>query len=94
AAIQSLPVCQGCQKGDGNEACRIRPCALSKGLSTCNECNEQGTCENLEALQNVRTSALRVGMIVKTGERKVNQQQIREWTAEIKGKFPSCIIDI
>jgi len=94
-SIQALPVCQGCLKGDGNEACTIRPCASSKRISTCNECNEQATCENLEALQSVRTGALRVGMIVKTDKDKAHQPQlIRKWTAEIRNKFPSCVINI
>jgi len=94
-SIQALPICQGCLKGGGNDTCTIRPCASRKRISTCNECNEHATCKNLEALQKVRTGALSVGMIVKTDKDKANQQQlIKKWTAEIRDKFPSCVIDI
>jgi len=95
ASIQTLPICQGCLKGGGNDECKIRPCASNKKISDCNECNELKTCKNLEALQKVRTGALRVGILVKTGNDKADRQQlIRKWTAEIKNKFPNCVIDI
>jgi hypothetical protein len=95
ASIQTLPTCQGCLKGGGNETCKIRPCASSKGIATCNECGEQTTCKNIEPLQKVREGALRVGMIVKTDKDKATQKQlIKKWTAEIKRKFPNCVIDI
>jgi hypothetical protein len=95
ASIQTLPTCQGCLKGGGNDECKIRPCASRKRISDCNECNEIKMCKNLEALQKVRTGATRVGMMVKTGNDKADQKQlIKKWTAEIKNKFPSCIIDV
>jgi hypothetical protein len=95
ASIQSLPVCQGCLKGGGNETCKIRPCVQSRGIHTCNECNEQAPCKNFEALRKVREGALRVGMIVKTDKDETDQQQlIKKWTAEIRNKFPNCVIDI
>jgi hypothetical protein len=50
-------------------------------------------CKNSEALQKVRTGALGVGMLVKAG--KGGQSQLKEkWTAEIRNKFPYCVIDI
>jgi hypothetical protein len=59
----------------------------------CNECNEPVACKNLEALQKVRTGALGVGMLIKTG--KGGQPQLKEkWTAGIRNKFPHCVIDI
>jgi len=92
-SIQSLPVCRGCLKGDGNDECKIRPCASNRKARDCNECNELTACNNLEALRKVRTGALHVGMLVKTD--KADQQQlIRKWTAEIKNKFPNCVISI
>jgi len=90
ASIQTLPICQGCLKGGGNETCKIRPCASSKKISDCNECNEQATCKNIEPLQKVRTGALRVGMIIKTD--KSQQQLIEKWIAELKNRWPSCIL--
>ena len=90
-SIQAIPVCQGCLKGGGNEVCRIRLCASSKSLSDCMECSEMKTCKNLEALQKVRTGALRVGMLTKAENDEANQQQLMEkWTAEIKSKCHHC----
>jgi len=90
-SIQNLPICQGCLKGGGNDQCKIRPCASNKKIPDCNECNELTTCTNLEALQKVRTGALAVGMLLKTG--KVGRRElIEKWTAELKSKWPSCIL--
>ena len=95
ASIQAVPICQGCLKGDGNDECKIRPCALKKKIVNCTECNEQTTCKNLDALQKVQAGALRVGMLIKTDADTVNHQQlIKKWTAEIQKKFPYCVIDI
>ncbi len=93
ASIQALPICQGCLKDDGNLECKIRPCASNKRISDCSECNEDTKCKNLDELQNVRTGALRVGMLVKT-DKSEKQQLIKEWTAEIRRRFPTCLIDI
>lgn len=94
-SIQALSICQGCMKGGGNDECKIRPCALKRKISDCNECNEYMTCKNLDELQKVRTGALRVGMLIKTDTDKADHQQlIKKWIAEIKNKFPNCIIDI
>jgi hypothetical protein len=90
-SIQAIPIRRGCLKGGGNEVCRIRPCASSKKLSDCMECSEVKTCKNLEALQKVRTGALRVGMLAKTENDEANQQQlIEKWTDEIKSKCDHC----
>lgn len=92
-SIQNLPVCSGCLKGGGNDECKIRPCASEKKISDCNECNESTTCKNLEALQKVRTGALAVGMLLKT-VKGGQPQLIDKWRAEIKNRFPFCIIEI
>jgi len=90
-SIQALPIYQGCLKGGGNDECKIRPCASNRKISDCIECSEMKTCKNLEALQKVRTGALRVGMLAKTDHDKTDQKQlIKKWTAEIKNKCPHC----
>ena len=90
-SIQTVPICQGCLKGGGNEICKMRPCASGKKLSNCIECSEMKTCKNVEALQKVRTGALRVGMLAKAENDKTDEQGlIRKWTAEIKSKCPQC----
>jgi len=91
ASIQNLPICRGCLKGGGNDECKIRPCASKRKISDCNECNEHTTCRNFEALQKVRTGALAVGMLLKTG-RVGRRELIEKWTAEIKDKFPHCLL--
>jgi len=92
-SIQNIPVCRGCLKGGGATNCKIRACASSKKLADCTECKEFMTCENREALQKVRTGALRVGMLVKNDDDKALQQQlIEKWTAELKNKWPSYIL--
>ena len=65
-AIQKIPICRGCLKGGGATNCKIRACAQSRKLADCTECKEFMKCENREALGNVRTGALKVGMIVRT----------------------------
>ncbi len=90
-SIQTLPVCQGCLKGGGNDECKIRPCASSKKLSDCMECSETKTCKSRESLQKVRTGALRVGMLAKTEHEKTdNQELVTKWTTEIKSRCPRC----
>jgi hypothetical protein len=71
-SIQALPICLGCLKGGGNDACKIRPCASKRKISDCSECNELTKCKNSEALQKVRTGALRVGMLIKTDKTGVD----------------------
>jgi len=95
-SIQALPICIGCLKGGGNDQCKIRPCASSKKISDCTKCNHEKTCINHEALQKVRTGALSVGMILKTSQdiNSDRQQLIKKWTAQIKDKFPNCVLNI
>jgi len=92
-AIQNIPVCRGCLKGGGATNCKIRACATNKKLADCTECTEFMKCENREALDNVRTGALKVGMTAKTEKDKASRQQlIKKWTAEVSEQFPSCVV--
>ena len=92
-AVQKIPVCRGCLKGGGAKNCKIRACAQSRKLADCTECEEFMACENREALHNVRTGALKVGMMAKTEKDKATQQQlIKKWTTEITDKFPNCVV--
>jgi hypothetical protein len=70
----------------------IRPCASEKKIRDCNECSEPEKCKNVEALKKVRSGALAVGMLLNKG--KGDQAElIKKWTAEIRGKFPYCVIE-
>lgn len=92
-SIEALPVCNGCRQGGGNEACRIRPCAQARGVSSCNDCSEFARCPHMEAMRAVRAGALRVGMIVETqGPR--DPDSFRRWTNAIKDRFPCCVLDL
>lgn len=90
-SIQGLPLCRGCLKGDGNPECKIRACALKKKINDCSECDQSTECKNIEALEKLRTGALRAGLLVKTED--VNRQElIEKWTSEFKDKWPNHII--
>ena len=90
-SIQDMPLCRGCRKGDGRTNCEIRACASSKRIEDCSECDQPTACKNQEILHHMRTGARDAGLIVKT--ENVNRQQlIEKWTAELKSKWPSCIL--
>lgn len=92
-SIQNIPICPGCRKNGGNPDCKIRVCASSKKLADCTECEKFMTCENKEPLHKVRIGAQAVYMLVKAENDKTeNQQLMKKWTAEIKDKFPCCVL--
>ena len=91
ASIQAMPLCQGCLKGDGKPNCEIRACALNKNISDCSECAQPTKCKNSEMLQKMRTGARQAGLLVKT-ENVDRQELIETWTAELKRRWPCCII--
>ena len=91
ASIQTIPLCQGCLKDGGRENCEMRACALNKNIADCSECDQTTMCKNLETLQKMRTGARRAGLLVKT--KSIDRQElIEKWTAELKSKWPSCIL--
>jgi len=91
--VQGIPICRGCQKGGGAVNCKMRTCASNRKLADCTECKDFMTCENRESLQKVRSGAIRVGMLVKNENEKASQQQlVKKWTAELKSRWPSCIL--
>lgn len=91
ASIQTMPLCQGCLKGDGRPNCEIRACASKKNITDCSECDQPTACKNLETLQKIRTGARRAGLMVKT-ENVDQQELIEKWTTELKNKWPDCIL--
>ena len=91
ASIQAMPLCLGCLKGDGKPNCEIRTCALNKNISDCSECDQPMECKNSEMLQTMRTGARQAGLLVKI--ENVDRQELTEkWTADLKGRWPCCII--
>lgn len=49
--MQAMSLCQGCRKGGGPPTCRIRICALERGIRDCNQCEQLIECENFEQLE-------------------------------------------
>ncbi|MGD8505554.1 MAG: DUF3795 domain-containing protein [Candidatus Bathyarchaeota archaeon] len=91
ASIQGVPLCQGCQKGDGRTDCGIRACASSKSIIDCSQCDQPEACKNLEILQKMRSGARGAGLMVKT-ENVDRQELLAKWAAELKGKWPCCVL--
>jgi hypothetical protein len=91
ASIQAMPLCPGCLNGGGNPTCEIRNCATNKNITECSECEQPKSCKNVEVIQKMRTGAHQAGLLVKT-ESVDRQKLIEKWTAELKGKWPSCLL--
>ncbi|MFX0140706.1 MAG: hypothetical protein ACFFDN_44115 [Candidatus Hodarchaeota archaeon] len=69
----------------------MRTCALSKSIDECSKCDTLTTCEHAGILQHMCSGALAAGLFVKT--ENVNKQElIRTWIAELKNRFPCCIL--
>ncbi len=90
-SIQAMPLCPGCLKDGGRDNCEMRTCASSKGIADCSECGKPEGCQHTELLQKMRSGALGAGLFVKT-EKKDSQKLIKQWTAELKGKWPCSIL--
>jgi hypothetical protein len=92
-SIQTMPLCQGCRKGDGKPNCEFRPCTQNKGIEDCSQCDRPSVCEHSQALEKMQTGALSAGLLVKT-EKADPKKLITEWTSELKGKWPHSILFI
>ena len=90
-SIQAMALCPGCLKGGGRDNCEMKACASNKGLSDCSQCDQPEACKNHETLQKMRTGARNAGLSVKTKDIDP-QELIKKWTAELKSKWPCCIL--
>ncbi len=91
SSIQSMPLCQGCLKGDGKPNCEIRRCASKKKINDCTECDQPETCKHAEILEKMRAGALRANLLVKT-ENVDRRKLIKRWTAELQTIWPSSVL--
>jgi hypothetical protein len=91
ASIQRMPLCPGCRKGGGREACELKACAAKQCLSECSECSDQAQCQHRAILDKMRSGALAAGLFVKTAQAD-RQALLREWTAQLKGRWPCCLL--
>jgi len=89
ALIQTMPLCSGCKKGGGPATCRIRICALGKGVTDCSQCGQLMECANFEQLEKSHPKLKDDLMKIKNRERK---EVIEKWMSELKTIWPHCIL--
>jgi len=87
--IQAMPLCPGCQKGGGPPTCKIRICALPKGVTDCSQCSQLMQCINFEQLERTHPKIKEDLIKIKGTDRK---EVIEKWFAELKMKWPHCIL--
>lgn len=87
--IQATSLCPGCRNGGGNPMCKIRICALEKGVFNCSQCNQLVSCSNFEQLE-------RENPKIKENLQKIKnmgqKETIEHWFNELKVKWPHCIL--
>jgi hypothetical protein len=89
ACTQAAPLCSGCKKGGGPPTCKVRMCALGKGILDCSQCDQLIDCKNFEQLEKTYPK-------IKGGLMEIkNRSQpalIEKWMGELKNKWPHCIL--
>lgn len=87
--IQAMPNCPGCRKGGGTPNCKVRICALNKGVAYCSQCEQLLTCGEFEELEK-NNPKIKEGLI----EIKNKGQAVlmKKWMGELKGKWPHCLL--
>jgi hypothetical protein len=89
--IKATPLCPGCRRGGGWEACPMRGCVTKKSIADCTDCDDQAACPHSASLEKMRTGSIRAGLFVKT--RKGNQKKfVAQWAAKLKTRWPSSIL--
>jgi len=87
--IQATPLCSGCRKGGGPPNCKIRICALGKGVTDCSVCDQLIECRNFEQLEKSHPKLKEDLLKIKNAERR---ELIEKWIGELKTKWPHCIL--
>ena len=80
--IKDLSVynCEGCKGFCICGVCRIKPCALEKGIENCTECNSF-PCEHIEAFENDGMSHHKDAV---SNLKYIRQHGIEEWFRQLK----------
>jgi len=89
SSLQQVPLCRGCLKGGGNLSCKIRTCAREKRISNCSQCELLMSCRNFEMLEKSHPDIKHDLLPIKNA---TQQELINKWKAELKGKFPHCLV--
>ena len=92
-ALEGMPLCEGCVKGDGAPDCAIRACALDRGVEDCVECGQLNECGNSDRIAKMRTAARNAGLFVKD-KSEDREALLERWTEELKSTWPSGILFI
>lgn len=89
ACIQAMPLCPGCRKGGGNSSCKIRICALNKGVTDCSQCDQLKECTNFEELEK---SSPKIKEGLTEIKNKGQKALVEKWMDELKTKWPHCVL--
>lgn len=89
ACIQTMSLCPGCRKGGGGPSCRVRLCALGKGLDDCSQCDQIIECKNFDQLETSNPKIKTDLMKIKNVDQK---ELVKAWTSELQTKWPHCIL--
>lgn len=89
ACTHAMPLCPGCQKGGGPPTCKVRICALGKGMMDCSQCDQLIECKNFEQLEKSHPKIKQDLMEIKNRSRPA---LIEKWMGELKNKWPHCIL--
>ncbi len=91
SAIVEIPLCHGCQKGDGAPDCTLRACAQAKGVADCVECGLPDDCPHIERREVMRKGAAGAGLKVK--EYSADRETlIKEWLSELRLEWPTGVL--
>lgn len=90
-ALKEIWLCPGCLQGGGQDDCEIRSCARKRKSEDCIECGKFRTCTRKKKLATMRSGALKAGLQVKD-KRGNSADLIREWTAEMKDRWPDLLL--
>ena len=89
ASIKTMSLCPGCRKGGGNPTCKVRICALQKGMNDCSPCDALLECRNFEQLERENPKRKQLLLDMKDASK---QELITKWTNEIQKKWPHCTV--
>jgi hypothetical protein len=88
-SIQTMSLCPGCQKNGGPPACKIRTCAVKKGIVNCSQCETLTECSNF---QDIEKSHPKIRQGLKEMKNASQNELINKWTDELKTKWPHCVV--
>ncbi|MCJ7429761.1 DUF3795 domain-containing protein [Candidatus Bathyarchaeota archaeon] len=89
ACIQANGVCRGCRNGGGPPTCKVRICALQKGLADCSQCSQLLECKNFEQLEKSYPSIKADLAKIASADRG---ELVDKWLSELKTKWPHCVL--